>query len=137
MDSELTKQNQMGEKPLGEVVREAIDASTGFIVKEMHVLRAQVTEALQQGRNGALWLATGAVFAALGLFAIALSVIAALSLAIPVWAAALVTAFVFLAIGGIGVWVGVRALKTQAPAAVNRTTETVKEDVRWLKKHLS
>jgi hypothetical protein len=125
------------EKPIGDVVREAIDASTLFIVKEMHLVRAEVMEGVQQSKKAAMFLVLGGVLATLGLIAVVDAVIAMISVAVPVWAAALLTAVLLMGLGGALSFVGVRALKTGAAAAVNRTGAIVKEDAKWLKKHLS
>jgi len=55
---------------------------------------------------------------------------AALALVMPTWVANLIVAAVFVGIAVVLVLVGRHALRT-APAAAERTRETLKEDARW------
>ncbi len=79
--------------------------------------------------GGAALLGLGA-FGALTVFLIAL-----ISRALPVWAAALIVTLVY----GIGALILVRtgrnALDTAIPLVPEQTVQTVKEDIAWAKTH--
>jgi hypothetical protein len=72
--------------------------------------------------------AAGAV-AYVGLFALAGTAVAALSLVLPVWAAALIVTAVLFAIAGLLAMSGRAQLRQAAPPTPERTIDSVKADV--------
>jgi hypothetical protein len=65
------------------------------------------------------------------------AIIGALQLAMPVWLAALIVAIAYL-VGGLGAALaGRRQLRRAAPLIPVETMASVKENVRWLKMHVT
>jgi tetrahydromethanopterin S-methyltransferase subunit C len=74
--------------------------------------------------------------AALGLYAVGAltaAIIAALSLAITTWLAALIVAVVYGAIAGIVALMGKKRVQQAMPPVPQDSVESVKEDVQWTK----
>ena len=72
----------------------------------------------------------------LGLFAfgaLTAAVIAALSLAMDTWLAALIVAVVYGAAAGVAALMGKRKVEAALPPVPEDSVESVKEDVRWTK----
>ncbi|HET8525863.1 MAG TPA: phage holin family protein, partial [Actinomycetota bacterium] len=74
------------------------------------------------------------VFALFVLGFVSLAGAAALDLVLPLWAALLVVAGIYLVLAVIAVAIGRSALA--APATPERTKQTVKEDLEWAKHKL-
>jgi membrane protein implicated in regulation of membrane protease activity len=85
--------------------------------------------------QGAGMMAAAGVLALFALGFGAASAAAALALVMPMWAAILIVAAVFVAVAGVLVLVGRRAMRT-APA-VERTRQTLKEDARWARQQIA
>jgi tetrahydromethanopterin S-methyltransferase subunit C len=60
-------------------------------------------------------------------------IIAAIALALPTWAAALIVAVVYAIVAAIVAQSGRSKLAHAAPMVPQQTTQTVKEDVEWVK----
>ena len=61
---------------------------------------------------------------------------AAVALVMPTWTATLIVALVFAVGAGALVLVGRRAMRS-APKPTERTSQTVKEDVRWARQQIA
>ena len=58
--------------------------------------------------------------------------IAALALLVPVWAAALIVTVVYGIVAGVLAMIGRRQLQS-TPLAPEKTQQTIKEDIEWVK----
>jgi uncharacterized membrane protein len=61
---------------------------------------------------------------------------AGLALVMPTWAAILIVTALLVVVAGVLVLLARRALRT-APAAGERTRDTLKEDARWAKRQIA
>ena len=95
-----------------------------------------MSEAVSVRAKGVGMIAAAAVLASFALGFATASGSAALDLVLPAWAAHLIVAAVFLAIGGGLVLAGRRAMRN-APTRPERTRETLKEDARWAKQQIA
>ena len=61
---------------------------------------------------------------------------AAIALAVPVWAAALIVTLMWIGVGGVAVILGRKQLMQATPPLPELTVQTIKEDVEWAKTQL-
>lgn len=126
-------------------VTDVTDVSTGELVKrlstqiselvrgELALARAELTEKGKRAGLG-VGLAGGAgVIAAYAGAALVAAVIAALALVLPVWAAALITGGVLLAIAGLLALIGKKQIDKATPMVPEQATEGVRRDVETVK----
>lgn len=116
-----------------DLVREVMDDVQEIIRSEIRLARIEIKEeAVKAGRAGGAF-AGAAVF---GLFALALilgTCAVALAIAIPVWAALLVTGFLTLIVAGALFSFGRAQMKRVHPVP-QQTISALKEDVQWVRK---
>jgi hypothetical protein len=98
-------------------------------VRELAIaeLRARLVEL----RVLAMLLPAAGALLLLGLLAAGAGAIAALALAMPIWASALVVAFLAFVVGGLVGFAGIRRLRRLA-ASPEKTIAVLKEGTRWL-----
>jgi tetrahydromethanopterin S-methyltransferase subunit C len=75
----------------------------------------------------------GAVAGLLGLGSLTAFLILVLDLAMPTWAAALIVGLIWAAVAGVLALQGREKVKEVGTPIPEATTESVKEDVEWLK----
>jgi hypothetical protein len=129
----------------GPATAEARDASVADLVKqlseqtsllvrqEMELAKAELSAKGKQvgagagmfGGAGVLGLYAGGAFTA--------AVIAALSLALATWLAALIVALIWAGAGGLVALMGKKKVQQAMPPIPEASVESVKEDVQWTK----
>jgi len=124
------------EKSLGDLFA-ALAADTSTLVRqEIALAQTEVTYKVTRAGKGLGFLAVGGAVAYTAVLAFAAAVVLLLAQFIPAWIAALVVAAVVGLISYFMVTAALHKLKTTDPLPRN-TIDTVKEDVRWLKKEIS
>ena len=123
-------------RPLGAVIASAVDGARTLVRKHVELARIEMTEAVSVRAKGAGMLVVAAVLALFAVGFAAASGSAALDLVLPAWAAHLIVSAVFIAIAGVLVLAGRRAMRT-APTTPARTQETLKEDARWARRQIA
>ena len=114
---------------LGALVHELSTQVPELIRSEMRLAQAEVAEKGKRAGIGAGLAGTAGVLALYGLGALIAAVIAALALAMPVWAAALIVAVVIFIVAGILGLLGKGQLQRATPPVPQNTVESVKRDV--------
>ncbi len=99
-----------------------------LIQQEVALAKKEFQGALAQAVVGVVVLAVGGILATVGLIAVLTSIVLALALIMPHWAAALLVGVVFLVLGAIFAWVGVNRMR-KLKLIPERTAQTLKEDV--------
>lgn len=123
----------VGERPVGELVHQATEQLSQLVRQEMALAKVELTQkGRRMGRGGGLLGAAGAI-GYVGLIALAGTGVAALSLALPVWAAALIVTGVLFAIAGVLALAGRAQLRHAAPPKPEVTLGSVKADVEEIK----
>ena len=121
------------DRPIPELLRELGDEITTLVRAEIALARAEVTEKAKPVAASAGMLGGGALFG-LGAFgALTACLIAAIAIALPVWAAALIVAAVYGIIAAVMAMTAKKTLKQAAPFVPEQTAQTVKEDIEWAK----
>ena len=121
------------QKSLGELFGDLSAQVSALVRQEVQLAKTEITGKIAGLAVGAAALAVAAVMG-LGAFLVILAAaVAALSLVLPVWAAALIVAVVLLIIAGVAALTGIKKIKSATPPIPQKTIETLKEDAQWLK----
>lgn len=131
--SPVRSDSRSEERSIAELLQQLTEQTTRLAQKETELAKAEMTAKGKQ-----LGIGAGAFSAAglLGLFALAAlttAVILGLAMAIEDWLAALIVAVVYALIAGALALVGRSRVRAAAPPVPERTTESVKQDIRQTK----
>jgi MFS family permease len=116
-----------------DLLRSLSEQITQLVRQEVALARSELTTKGKKAGFGAGLLAGAGL---LGLFCLATLVgafVAGLSVALPVWAAALIVAAVLGSAGGVLALAGKRKLDEVPPPVPTDALQSTKEDVEWLK----
>ncbi|HZT15670.1 MAG TPA: phage holin family protein [Gaiellaceae bacterium] len=117
----------------GELVRTLSDQVSTLVRQEVALAKAELAEKGRKAGLGAGMLAGAALAGLLMLGALTASLIIALALALPAWAAAVIVTGFWGAVAGLLALEGRNKLRAMGKPIPEKTVETVKEDVQWLK----
>jgi hypothetical protein len=123
------------DRSTADLTRDLVHEITTLMHDEMALAQAEMTAKGKRAGIGAGMFGGAGVLAFLGLAAFAAAAIAAISLALPVWAAALIVGGALFAGAGIAALMGRKEMKEAMPPAPTETIENAKEDVEWIKEH--
>lgn len=128
----------MRDQPVSDIVKQVSDEAKTLVGQEIKLAKAEMTEKAKEiGIGAGMFGGAGYTLhlAALGLM---LTLIFALSTAMPAWLAALIVTVVFVAIAGVLAIIGKKRIKKAGPPvpeetieSVKQTIETVKEEAKW------
>jgi Putative Actinobacterial Holin-X, holin superfamily III len=119
--------------PTGELIKQLAEETTTLVRQEIALARAEMITKTKRAGIGLGELGGAGIVALYALGALTACIIAALALALPVWAAALIVAVVYAAIAGALALTGRRQLQENVPPTLDRTEKTMKENVEWAK----
>ncbi|GHA17806.1 membrane protein [Streptomyces tauricus] len=118
---------------VGELVGQATEQLSELVRQEVRLAKQELTEkGRRAGRGGGLLGAAGAV-AYVGLMALAATGAAALSLVLPVWAAALIVTAVLFLVAAVLAKTGRTQLGRATPPMPEETLDSVRADVDEIK----
>ncbi|MEV8598128.1 phage holin family protein [Streptomyces sp. NPDC052012] len=121
------------EHNVGELVGQAAEQLSRLVRQEVALAKEELAEkGRRAGRGGGMLGAAGA-FAYAGLLAAAGTGAAALSLVVPVWAAALIVTALLFVIAGVLAMAGRGQLKRATPPKPERALGSMKADVEEIK----
>ncbi|MET9881348.1 phage holin family protein [Actinacidiphila glaucinigra] len=122
-----------GDERVGDLVSRASEQLSQLVREEMRLAQAEMTRKGRRfGLGGGLFGAAG-LFAVLSLQGLAVTAVAALALALPVWAAALVVTALLGLVAGVLAAAGRRQFGRAAPAVPRAAVDSVKADIAELK----
>ncbi|WP_197373524.1 phage holin family protein [Mycolicibacterium baixiangningiae] len=121
---------------LGELMSQLSTQTSRLVRDELRLAQKEFQESAKHAGIGAGLLSVAGLFAFLGLATVIAAAVAALSLVLPVWAAALIVALVLFIIAGVAALVSKKQAEEITPAAP-RTVETVKADIQEVKDRAS
>ena len=116
------------EASMGELMTQLSSQTSRLVRDEMRLAQKEFVESAKHAGIGAGLFSAAGLLAVFGLG----SLIAALSLALPVWAAALIVAVVLFAVGGVAGLVSKKQLDQASPTP-GLTIANVKQDIHELK----
>lgn len=117
---------------IGELMSQLSTQTSRLIRDEMRLAQKEFQESAKHAGIGAGLFSVAGLLAFFGAATLIAAGVAALSLVLEVWAAALIVAAVLFVIAGIAALVGRKQAKEVTPA-VPKTVETVKADIQELK----
>jgi uncharacterized membrane protein YqjE len=136
--SESSRPPQEGQvkRPFGVVVASAVVGFRTLLRGHVELAKIEATEAASIRAKGVGMMAAAGVLGVFALAFVGATVVTALALVMPAWAADLIMAALFIAAAGVSVLVGRHALRT-APKPMTKTQETLKEDARWARRQIA
>ncbi|MFI9771118.1 phage holin family protein [Streptomyces sp. NPDC052415] len=121
------------QEPVGELVQRASQQLSQLVRDEMRLAQAEMSEKGKRfGKGGGLFGGAG-LMGVLTLQALAATAIAALSLAMDVWLAALIVTAVLAVITGVMALLGKKQISKATPPKPEQAMESVKADVAEIK----
>ncbi|MBL8926425.1 MAG: phage holin family protein [Pseudonocardia sp.] len=116
----------------GELITRLSSQVSELVRGEIALAKAELTQKGKRAGIGAGLAGTAGVLALYGVGALITTVIAALALVLPVWAAALIVAVVIFIIAGVLGLLGKSQIQRATPPVPEITVESVKRDVATL-----
>jgi uncharacterized membrane protein YqjE len=117
----------------GELVQRLSTQLSDLVRGELALARAELTEKGKRAGTGVGLAGAGGVLATYGGAALVAAVVAALALVLPVWAAALITGAVLLAVAGLLALMGKKQIDKATPMVPEQATAGVRRDVETVK----
>jgi uncharacterized membrane protein YqjE len=121
------------ERGTGELVKQLSNQVSTLVRQEVELARAEAAEKGKKAGVGAGMLGGAGVAGLLTLGSLTAFLILVLALAIPAWASALLVTALWAAVAGVLALQGRNKLREMGKPVPEKTVETVKEDVQWLK----
>jgi uncharacterized membrane protein YqjE len=121
---------------IGELVQRLSQQTATLVREEMQLAQVELKEKGKRAGVGAGLAGAAGVLALYGLGAIIAAVIAALSLFLPVWAAALIVAILIFIVAGVLGLLGKNQIQRATPPVPENTVESVKRDVATVQERI-
>jgi uncharacterized membrane protein YqjE len=126
-------QEELRDRPVGELLKELSNQTTTLVRQELELAKAEMAEKGKQAGLGAGMFGGAGLVGLLALGALTTCLIAALATGVDLWLAALIVALVYAAIAGVLALAGKKKAQEATPAAPEQAIESTKEDVQWAK----
>ena len=123
------------ERTFSDVFQDIVRNMQEIVRSEVRLAKTEIRQEAVKARSSAAMLGTGAVIALFAVFFLLLTVVYALALVMPGWAAALIVGATLAAAAGVTLMAGRTRLRQIHPMP-ERTVETVKENVEWTKQQI-
>jgi putative superfamily III holin-X len=117
----------------GELVKQLSNQVSSLVRQEVQLAKAEAAEKGKKAGVGAGIFGGAGVAGLLALGSLTAFLILVLALAIPAWASALLVTALWAAVAGVLALQGRNKLREMGKPVPEKTVETVKEDVQWLK----
>ena len=117
---------------LGELLSQLSTQTSRLVRDEIRLAQKEFQDSARHAGMGAGLISVAGLLAVLGLLTLVAAAVAALSLVLPVWAAALIVGAVLLVIAGIAALISRGQLERVTPAAPE-TVASVKKDIDEVK----
>lgn len=120
------------ERSFSDVLQDVVRNVQEIVRSEVRLAKAEIKDEAIKAKSSVAMLGAGAVMAVFAVLFLLLTIVFALSLVIPIWAAALAVGVVLSIAAGVMLMSGMNLFKQIHPAP-QRTVETIKENVEWAK----
>jgi len=117
---------------MGELMTQLSSQTSRLVRDEMRLAQKEFAESAKHAGIGAGLFSAAGLVAVFGLGSLIAAAIAALSLALPVWAAAVIVAVVLFAVAGVAGLVSKKQLDQASPTP-EMTVANVKQDIHEVK----
>jgi len=121
------------ERGMGELVKDLSSQVSTLVHQEVELATVELAEKGKKAGIGAGMFGGAGVAALMMLGSLTALLLLALAVAIPAWAAALIVTAIWGAVAGALALMGRNKMREMGKPVPEKTVETVKEDVQWLK----
>jgi uncharacterized membrane protein YqjE len=121
------------EPSTADLVKQLADQTSRLVREEVELAKAELQIKGKQAGVGAGMFGGAGLFGVFAFGALTAAIIAALSLAMDTWLAALIVAVVYGAVAGVAALMGKKKVQEALPPVPEDSVESVKEDVQWTK----
>ena len=128
-----SKENELRDRPTGELLRDLSDHTTTLVKQEMELAKAELQEKGKQAGLGAGMFGGAGLFGLGAFAALTACLIAALDQVMEIWLAALVVAVAYAVIAAVLAITGKQKVKQAVPPVPEQAKDSVKEDMEWAK----
>jgi hypothetical protein len=125
--------NPQRERSTGELVRDLSEHASRLVRQEVALAKAEMSEKGRKAGAGIGMLAGAAVAALLTLGALTAFLVLALDEGMATWLAALLVTLLWGVVAGVLALLGRNKLREMGTPVPEKTVESVKEDIEWLK----
>ena len=122
---------QTADRPISAVLSDIMGNVQDIVRSEARLAKAEVTQELKKSASACMLTGAGLVMLAFSGLFVLVAAVAALSLVMPIWAAALIVAAAEGLMAALFVSLGVKKFKAMQGAP--RTVATMKENAEWLR----
>ena len=126
-------QQELRDHSTGDLVKQLSSQVSALVRQEVELAKVEMADKGKKAGVGLGMFGGAGVAALLGLGSLTAFLILVLYQAIPAWAAALVVTVIWGAVAGVLALQGREKVKEVGTPIPEQTTESVKEDVEWLK----
>jgi uncharacterized membrane protein YqjE len=126
-------QAALRERGMGELVKDLSGQMSTLVRQEVELAKVELAEKGKKAGIGAGMFGAAGAAAILMLGSLTALLILALATAIPAWAGALVVTLLWGAVAGALALIGRNKMREMGKPVPEKTVESVKEDVQWLK----
>ena len=137
MATENHTENELRERPIGEVAKSLTSDLSLLLRQEIDLAKAEMAEKGRTAAPGLGMFGGAGIVALCAAGALTAFLILVLSTFLPDWAAALVVGAVLATVAYVLIQQGKERVADAAPPVPEQTIETVKEDVEWAKTRAS
>lgn len=121
------------DRSLGELLGDLASQTSRLVRQEVDLARVEIAEKTEPVKVSAGAFA-GAAVLGLGAFgALTATLILVIALAVPAWLAALVVTLAYGCTAGVLARIGLQRFKRARVSKLPQTTQTIKDDVEWVK----
>jgi uncharacterized membrane protein len=124
------------DRSIGSLISGLLQDVRLLVGQEIDLAKRELSEKVSAVSRSAVSIVIGAVLAIGGLFVLMAALVLVLALFMPAWIAAFVLAFIFLAVGGLVIVLGIQKLRTMKYVP-ERTVRTVEEGVQRVKERVT
>ena len=123
-----------GDRSLSDVFQDIIRNVQEIVRSEVRLAKTEIREEAARAKSPTLLLGAGVVTAIFAMLFLLVTIVYALALVMPSWAAALIVGAVLAVVASVMLTAGIKRFK-QIHRTPERTVETIKENVEWAKQH--
>ena len=129
----ITAERDLRDRSTGELIKDLSEQASMLVRQEIQLARIEMAEKGKRASVGAIALTSAGIAGLLTLGALTACLILALDGGMPNWAAALCVTLLWAAVGAALVLYGREKLREVGTAVPEKTVESVKEDMKWLR----
>jgi acyl-CoA reductase-like NAD-dependent aldehyde dehydrogenase len=121
-----------GDRSISDVLQDILRNVQEILRSEMRLAKAEIREEAKQAASSALWVTVGVVVLLSAWMFLLWTAACALAAIMPMWSATVVIAIAIAGAGGALIAIGIRRF-TQVKPMPERTIESLKENLEWMK----